>query len=98
MPVVLMYTPPLPSITFVSPATMHTPASFAVFAIDDAIASSVSVSAPSSMMNADVMYFGTAPLMSKSFTVPQTASLPMSPPLKNRGVTTKLSVVIAILP
>jgi len=38
---------------------------------------------------------GRAPAMAKSLTVPKTASLPMSPPGKNSGVTVKLSVVIA---
>ena len=37
-------------------------------------------------------YFGTAPQTARSFTVPQTASLPMSPPGKKSGSTTKLSV------
>ncbi len=41
---------------------------------------------------------GVEPLTHKSFTVPQILSFPISPPLKNRGSTTKLSVVTAIFP
>ena len=36
--------------------------------------------------------------MARSFTVPQTANEPMSPPGKNKGRTTKVSVVIATRP
>ena len=50
---------------------------------------------PSSMMNAAVRNSGRAPLIARSFTVPLTASRPMSPPGKNNGVTTKESVVSA---
>ncbi len=38
---------------------------------------------------------GTAPHMARSFTVPQTARRPMSPPGKNRGLTMCASVVRA---
>ena len=44
------------------------------------------------MMKAQLRYFGSPPHMAMSFTVPQTASFPMSPPGKKRGLTTKLSV------
>ena len=47
---------------------------------------------PSSRMKPQLRYFGTAPLVATSFTVPHTAKRPMSPPGKNCGVTTKLSV------
>ena len=38
------------------------------------------------------MYLGLAPNISTSFTVPAIANLPMSPPEKNNGLTTKESV------
>ena len=44
------------------------------------------------MIRLQLRYIGTAPHMATSFTVPQTASLPMLPPGKNSGSTTKLSV------
>ena len=44
------------------------------------------------MIKEQLKYFGSAPHMLRSFTVPQTESLPISPPGKNRGLTTKLSV------
>ena len=56
------------------------------------------MSSPSSRMKPQVRYLGTAPIIRRSLTVPQTQSLPMSPPLKTRGVTTKESVLQAILP
>ena len=37
-------------------------------------------------------YKGLAPMTERSFTVPATASFPMSPPLKKMGETVKLSV------
>jgi hypothetical protein len=46
-------------------------------------------------MKTKLRYRGCAPLIAKSFTVPLTASLPMSPPEKKMGVTTKESVVKA---
>jgi hypothetical protein len=42
---------------------------------------------PSSMIKADKAT-GLAPDTARSFTVPQTASLPISPPRKNSGLTT----------
>ena len=53
------------------------------------------ISQPSSMMKAADSHSGRAPPTARSFTVPQTASLPMSPPVNSSGVTTKLSVVKA---
>ena len=50
------------------------------------------------MMNPQVKYFGCAPIINKSFTVPQTQSLPMSPPLNTSGVTTNESVLQAMRP
>jgi hypothetical protein len=47
------------------------------------------------MMKAAESQRGRAPPTAKSFTVPQTASVPMSPPGNSTGVTTKLSVVKA---
>ena len=43
-------------------------------------------------MKEQLKNFGTPPHMAMSFTVPQTESLPMSPPGKKMGSTTKLSV------
>ena len=88
----------LPSITFVSPATIRMPASRAVSAIECAISRTRSISVPSSRIQPHVRYFGTAPRIRRSFTVPQTARRPMSPPRNFTGVTTKLSVVSASLP
>ena len=53
---------------------------------------SFSVSKPSSITKAQLKYFGTPPQTATSLTVPQTASLPTSPPGKKSGETTKLSV------
>ena len=59
---------------------------------------SSSIFSPSSRMKDRLRYFGSAPQTARSLTVPQTESLPMSPPGKNRGSTTKLSVEKASLP
>ena len=50
------------------------------------------------MISAQLRNFGSAPHMAMSFTVPQTASFPMSPPGKKSGSTTKLSVEKASVP
>ncbi len=47
------------------------------------------------MMKAALKNNGVAPPIAKSFTVPCTASEPMSPPGKNSGFTTKESVEMA---
>ena len=47
------------------------------------------------MMNAALRNSGVAPPIAKSFTVPWTASEPISPPGKNSGFTTNESVVMA---
>ena len=51
---------------------------------------------PSSIIKEAARAIGRAPAVSRSVTVPATASRPMSPPGKNRGSTTKASVVKAI--
>jgi hypothetical protein len=52
----------------------------------------VSIGRPSSSMKPDGEASGRAPHMARSLTVPQTARLPMSPPGKKSGLTTKESV------
>ena len=47
---------------------------------------------PSSRISDRLRYLGLPPAMQTSLTVPQTHSLPMSPPGKSHGDTTKLSV------
>ena len=76
------------STTFVSPVTIWTPASAAVLFIDKIILSRVSYSNPSSIINPQEINNGFAPITDRSFIVPATASFPMSPPGKNRGLTT----------
>ena len=46
-------------------------------------------------MKPALKYSGLAPAIARSLTVPQTASVPISPPGKKSGLTTKLSVVKA---
>ena len=89
-----MYSPsPRPrSTTLVSPVTICTPASLAAAEAEAITRLSVPVGRPSSIISASERYFGSAPHIARSFTVPQTASLPMSPPGNSSGVTTKLSV------
>ena len=79
--------------TFVSPHTTHRPASFATLAREHKIRSKLASSKPSSMIKAQLRYKGFAPIIAMSFILPQAAILPMSPPAKNIGFTTKLSVV-----
>ena len=76
----------------VSPVTTWTPAASAADFIEATTRRRSSAGRPSSMMRARLRYFGSAPHIARSFTVPQTLSLPMSPPGKNSGLTTKLSV------
>ena len=98
-PEVLMRSPGVPgsddSITLVSPVTIFTPASSAAAAMEAAALSRSPRSSPSSRIYAAVIYAGFAPDVNRSFTVPQTASLPMSPPGKKIGRTTYESVVYA---
>ena len=75
---------------------MGTPAVRAASAIDSTTRRNSSIGKPSSMMKAAVSASGAAPLMATSLMVPCTASLPMSPPGKKSGVTTKESVEMAI--
>ena len=74
---------------------MGTPASAAVSRMDSAMACKVSISRPSSRMKEADKTRGRAAAVSRSLTVPATASRPMSPPGKKRGSTTKESVVKA---
>ena len=94
MPVVVMKSPsPLPcSTTLVSPATSLTPASEAALAMDSQMRARSARGKPSSRMNPAVRYRGLAPMTATSLTVPWTDRQPMSPPGKNRGETTWLSV------
>ena len=73
--------------TLVSPVTMATPADAADLAMSAATRSRRSRESPSSSTKAQVRYFGQAPSMATSFTVPCTARVPMLPPGKKRGVT-----------
>src|ERR1017187_7861753 len=82
--------------TLVSPVTMDTPAALAASDMDAVMRESSSSGSPSSMMKAAERESGRAPLMARSLTVPWMASLPMSPPGKNSGVTTNESVVKAM--
>jgi hypothetical protein len=83
-PVVLMKTPsPFPrSTTLVSPVTMRTPDSAAAACMERAMVQRSSMGKPSSRMNPVERARGVAPHMARSFTVPWTASEPMSPPGK----------------
>ncbi len=72
------------STTFVSPVTICTPARDASAAIDATMRRSSAISQPSSMMKA-AKQSGRAPPTARSFTVPQTASVPMSPPETRAG-------------
>ena len=90
MPVVVIKTPSaLPrSTTLVSPATTGTPAAREAAPMDRTIFSNNATSKPSSMMNPAVSDSGSAPMTATSLTVPCTANWPISPPGKNKGVTT----------
>ena len=84
--------------TLVSPQTMLTPASSAVLFILFKISLSSSIPSPSSIIKAQLIYLGFAPTIARSFIVPQTAILPISPPGNLVGLTTKLSVLNASFP
>src|SRR5674536_140091 len=77
---------------------MVTPQAAAATPIDVTMARRVSIGIPSSMTKAAVRAMGTAPRIARSLTVPCTASDPMSPPGKTRGLTTKESVLITTAP
>ena len=83
------------STTFVSPATIDTPAAPAAAAMEAAIRRRSATGNPSSRMNPADRNAGRAPHIARSFTVPLTARSPMSPPGKNSGETTNESVVNA---
>ncbi len=87
---------PLPrSTTLVSPVTSDTPASSQAARIEATIRFRSASANPSSRMKAAERNSGSAPPTARSFTVPQTASRPMSPPGKKSGRTTNESVVNA---
>src|SRR3989338_967661 len=98
-PVVLMNIPSaLPfSTTLVSPVTTITSASLQALEIDLTILAKSAIRNPSSIMKERLSISGLAPHIARSFTVPCTDRLPMSPPGKNMGFTTKESVVNASL-
>ena len=83
--------------TLVSPVTIVTPALSASDFMESSIRSRSSKGSPSSRMRAHEMKSGLAPMTARSFTVPFTASFPMSPPGKKIGVIVKVSVVKAML-
>ncbi len=94
MPLTLMKTPsPLPrSTTFVSPVTIGTPASSAAACIEATMRERSLSGRPSSRMRPAESASGCAPHIARSFTVPCTASEPMSPPGKKSGLMTNESV------
>ena len=100
IPVVVMNTPsPLPrSTTLVSPVTTGTPAAAAARFMDRTTRQRSSIGRPSSRMKPAESATGRAPHIATSFTVPWTASEPMSPPGKKIGLMTNESVEKAIRP
>ena len=87
IPAVEMNTPSaLPrSTTFVSPATIGTPALRDASPMESAMRLRSASANPSSRMKLAVSFSGRAPDMAMSLIVPCTASEPMSPPGKNSG-------------
>ncbi len=85
-------TPPL-STTLVSPAIRGIPTSSRASLIEPTVFLSRSMCSPSSNTMEDASATGVAPITATSFTVPQTANLPMSPPGKKMGFTVYVSVV-----
>ncbi len=83
------------STTFVSPATICTPAASAARAIASTSARSSSASSPSSRISDRLSASGRAPDTARSLTVPLTARSPIEPPGKRIGLTTNESVVSA---
>ncbi len=84
--------------TLVSPVSTRTSASAAAVAMEATTRSRSARGRPSSRMKEALSASGRAPAVARSFTVPQTASLPISPPGKKIGSTTKASVVNANSP
>jgi hypothetical protein len=72
--------------TLVSPVTTVTPAARAAAAISPATRSRSAIGNPSSMINPTLRYWGSAPHMARSLTVPLTARSPMLPPGEKDGV------------
>ena len=72
------------------------PALAAAFAMARTSASRISVGSPASSTYVTTRASALAPETARSFTVPLTASSPIDPPGKLSGLTTKLSVVMAI--
>ena len=81
------------STTLKSPATIFTPADLHAFLMEIVIFSKSAWLNPSSAIIPQDKYLGIAPETARSFTVPHTESFPMSPPGKNKGLTTNESVV-----
>ena len=86
------------STTFVSPATIDTPAARAAAAIASTSSRRTSASRPSSRISDSVSASGRAPATARSLTVPFTARSPIEPPGKRSGLTTKESVVMTMSP
>ena len=81
------------STTLVSPVTIGTGTSLAVSSIERRTLSRTSMSKPSPIIIELARAKGLAPITARSFTVPLTASLPMSPPGKKSGLTVWPSIV-----
>ena len=73
--------------TFVSPVTISTPASRAARPAEANTRSSSAIWSPSCSTSDRLSATGLAPLTARSLIVPQTASLPMSPPGNSSGWT-----------
>ena len=74
--------------TFVSPVTTAVPASSSASSTDFTMRFRSSMGKPSGMTTPFVRAIGFAPIMARSFTVPDMDSLPMSPPGKKMGLMT----------
>src|SRR5450830_68620 len=95
IPAVLMMIPSSApfSTTFVSPVTIAVSTSWVASSIDATILRKSLMANPSSITIALVRASGAAPIIARSFTVPDTESRPISPPGKKMGLTTCVSVV-----
>ena len=71
--------------TFVSPEMSFVSLSLSVWLKDSMIFFKSSIKNPSSIIKLAVKYLGFAPLIATSLQLPQTLSLPISPPGKKRG-------------
>ncbi|MBA7575911.1 hypothetical protein ES708_17747 [subsurface metagenome] len=81
------------STTLVSPVTIFKPISSRTFFVENNIFLKSETGKPSSRINERLIAAGVHPVVTRSFTVPHMLSFPISPPGKNIGFTTKLSVV-----